>query len=242
MYEGSVAGLYRWPVKSLRGEQIDAAQLDERGLAGDRGHILTDLRPTRSGRVLTVRQIPQLLHWSSGYGTGVIEPAGSPKLRAPDGAEWSWDDPGLAGELSETLGIPLDLCTAAGRQDRGPTILVTFEASRAALEQELSAPVELARFRPNVHLDVNTPAFVEGGWGEGTAITIGDVRLEVVGKNAGPCIRCTVPSWDPGGHERWPKLQQWLIEQHENKFGLIMRATRAGVVRTGDNVSVRPNP
>lgn len=241
MYEGSVAGLHRWPVKSLRGEQIDAARLDERGLAGDRGHILTDLRPARSSRALTVRQIPELLRWSSGYGSDVIEPAGSPHLRAPDGTDWSWDDPGLAGELSQTLGIPLELRTAPGRQDRGPTLLVTFEASRAALERELSAPVELARFRPNVHLDIDAPAFAEEDWGEGTTIVAGDVRLEIVGKNSGPCIRCVVPSWHPAGRERWPKLQRWLIEQHENKFGLIMRATSAGVVHTGERAAVRPN-
>jgi uncharacterized protein len=241
MYEGSVAGLYRWPVKSLRGERVDAARLDERGLVGDRGHILTDLRPTRSGRVLTVRQIPKLLRWSSGYGPDVIEPSGPPKLHAPDGTEWSWGDPGLAGELAKSQGIPLELHTAEGMQDRGPTILVTFESSRAALERELSAPVELTRFRPNVHLDVDAPPFFEEGWGEGTTVTIGDVLLEIVGENSGPCIRCAVPSWDPEGHERWPKLQQWLIERHENKFGLIMRASRSGVVRDGQSVSVRPN-
>lgn len=241
MYEGSVAGLYRWPVKSLRGEQVGAALLDERGLAGDRGHILTDLRPTRSGRVLTVRQIPELLHWRSGYGSDVIEPAGSPTLHAPGGADWSWDDPGLAGELSQTLGIPLDLRTAPGHQDRGPTLLVTFEASRVALERELSAQVELARFRPNVHLDVDAPAFVEENWGEGTTIAIGDVRLAVVGENSGPCIRCAVPSWDPVGRGRWPELQRWLIERHENKFGLIMRVSRVGVVHAGEGVALRPN-
>lgn len=240
-YEGVLTGLYRWPVKSLRGERVNAARLDERGLAGDRGHILTDLRPDRYGRVLTVRQFPELLHWSSEFGADVIEPSGPPTLRAPDGARWSWDDPGLARELAESHGIPLELHTAEGRQDRGPTVLVTFEASRAALERELAVPVELARFRPNVHLDVDAPPFVEQGWGEGTTIGIGDVLLEIVGVKAGPCIRCAVPSWDPGGRERWPKLQRWLIDHHDNKFGLIMRATRSGVVHAGQDAWVRPN-
>jgi uncharacterized protein YcbX len=241
MFEGSVTGLYRWPVKSLRGERIDAARLDERGLVGDRAHALTDLRPNRAGQVLTVRQLPRLLGWSSAFGPDVIDPAVPPNLRSPDGTEWSWTDPATAGALSEYLDIPLELRAAEGMQDRGPTILVTVEASLTALADELSAPVELARFRPNVHLSLDAPPFAEQDWGPGTTITIGDLRLEVVGDNAGPCIRCAVPSWEPAGRERWPKLQRWLIEQHDNKFGVIMRATRAGTVRPGDAAYARPN-
>ncbi|GHF46781.1 hypothetical protein FHX82_001539 [Amycolatopsis bartoniae] len=236
MYSGSVVRLDRWPVKSLRGERVDAARFDERGMAGDRAHALVDLREKRAGRVLTVRQNQELLSWRATYPGPVEEP---PVLHGPDGAEWSWSDPGLPAALTESLGVPLELRAADGQQDRGPSVLVTTEASRAALEEELGGPVELDRFRPNVHLALDAPAFAEQDWGEGTVLTIGDVVLEAVGDRAGPCIRCAVPSWDPEGRERWPKLQTWLIEQHDNKFGLIMRATRPGTVHVGDPASVR---
>jgi uncharacterized protein YcbX len=238
MFSGSVAQLHRWPVKSLRGEQVEAARFDDRGMAGDRAHALIDLRPKRAGKVLTVRQNPELLSWSSAYRGPAEEP---PTLRAPDGTEWSWTDPGLPAALTESLGVPLELRAADGMQDRGPTVLVTIEASRAALEDELGAAVDLARFRPNLHLTIDAPAFTEEDWGEGTTITAGEVVLEAVGPNAGPCIRCAVPSWDPAGRKRWPKLQTWLIEQHENKFGLIMRVTRPGTVHTGDAVWAQPS-
>lgn len=241
MFEGSLSRLHRWPVKSLRGEQIDAARLDDRGLAGDRGHVLIDLRPNRAGGVLTVRQIPGLLAWESGYGASVIDPLRPPAVRAPDGTEWSWTDPGLPAALSASVDIPLELRAAGGMQDRGPTVLVTVEGSRAALEEELAAPVELERFRPNVHLTLDAPPFAEQDWGAGTTITVGDVTLEVSGEDSGPCIRCAVPSWDPAGRQRWPALQRWLIDEHENKFGLIMRVTRAGVVYSGDAAVARPN-
>ncbi|WP_236789181.1 MOSC domain-containing protein [Amycolatopsis sp. GM8] len=237
MFSGSVAQLHRWPVKSLRGEEVDAARFDDRGMAGDRAHALIDLRPKRAGKVLTVRQNQELLSWRGSYPGGPEEP---PTLSAPDGTEWSWRDPALPAALSESLGLPLELRAEEGQQDRGPTVLVTVEASRQALENELGGPVELARFRPNLHVDLDAPAFAEQDWGEGTAITVGDVVLEIVGARAGPCIRCAVPSWDPAGRERWPKLQTWIIEQHENKFGLIMRVTRPGTIRTGDAVWARP--
>ncbi|MTD58212.1 MOSC domain-containing protein [Amycolatopsis pithecellobii] len=237
MFSGSVAQLHRWPVKSLRGEQVGAAPFDDRGMVGDRAHALIDLRPKRQGKRLTVRQNQELLSWRSAYRGS---PEESPTLYGPDGQAWSWRDPALPAALSDSLGLPVELRTEDGQQDRGPTVHVTIETSRLALENELGAGVELDRFRPNLHLRLDAPAFAEQEWGEGTTFTVGDVILEVVGDRAGPCVRCAVPSWDPAGRERWPKLQTWLIEQHGNKFGLIMRVTRPGVIRAGDAVWAQP--
>lgn len=239
-FEGTVARLYRWPVKSLAGEGIGAARLDERGLAGDRSHVLIDRRPRHDGHVLTVRQNAALLGWGSFYGRNVADPGGPPTLRSPEGGELSWSDPATAEALTSSLGFPLELRDAVGSQDRGPTVHVTVEASRAELEQELAAPVELERFRPNVHLSLDAPAFAEERWSAGTTITIGEVTLEVTGQDSGPCIRCAVPSWDPAGRERWPELQRWLIAKHDNKFGVIMRVVQAGAVRVGDTATARP--
>ncbi|GAA3162711.1 MOSC domain-containing protein [Planomonospora alba] len=240
-YQGSVGRILRWPVKSLRGEEIEQARFDGRGMAGDRAYALVDERDGREGRRLTVRQRAEMLHWSSGYPAEGAEPAlTEPVLTGPDGTVWRWGDPGLAGALAESLGTPLRLRAADGQQDRGPTVLVTTEASRAALEEEMGAPVDLLRFRPNLHLDLDAPAFAEEDWTDGTVLTVGEVELAVTGEVTGPCIRCAVPSWDPEGRERWPQLQKWLIERHANKFGVIMRVTRHGTARRGDAVAARP--
>jgi uncharacterized protein len=237
MYRGIVDSLYRWPVKSLRGERVPTARLDHRGLAGDRAYALFDERPNHSGNRLTVRQLPGMLAWEASYPAtcdGSPEPPGPPVLYSAGGAAWAWDDPELPAALAESYGIPLSMRAADGQQDRGPTVLVTFEASRRALETELGAEVELLRFRPNVHLDLDAPTFAEESFGEGTTITVGEVVLEVTGDRSGPCIRCVVPSWDLHGRERWPQLQKHLITEHDNKFGVIMRVTSPGTVRVGD--------
>ncbi|WP_433219953.1 MOSC domain-containing protein [Microtetraspora malaysiensis] len=242
MYRGTVDGLHRWPVKSLRGEHLSAALLDHRGLAGDRAYALIDERPAHAGKRLTVRQSPPMLAWEAAYPAtcdGSPEPPGPPVLYSPGGVPWAWDDPGLPAELAESYGVPLSLRAGDGQQDRGPTVLVTFAASLHGLEEELGAKVELERFRPNVHLATDAPAFAEESFTEGTVITVGEAVLEVTGDHTGPCIRCAVPSWDPYGRERWPELQKHLIAAHENKFGVIMRVTRPGTVRAGDPVEVR---
>ncbi|GIH72543.1 MOSC domain-containing protein [Sphaerimonospora thailandensis] len=242
MYGGTVEGLYRWPIKSLRGERLPAVLLDARGVAGDRAYALIDERPTHTGKRLTVRQSPGMLAWEAAYPApcdGSPEPPSPPVLYSPEGVPWAWDDPDLPAALTESYGVPLSLRAADGQQDRGPTVLVTFEASLRGLEEELGAEIELDRFRPNIHLVTDAPAFAEETFTEGTVITVGGSVLEVTGDQAGPCIRCAVPSWDPYGRERWPELQKHLIAAHENKFGVILRVTGPGIVRIGETAVVR---
>ncbi len=58
---GSVGGLWRFPVKSMRGEQLEQAELTERGLLGDRAFALID---TDTGKVVSAKSVslfPDLL-------------------------------------------------------------------------------------------------------------------------------------------------------------------------------------
>lgn len=233
---GTVTELHRWPVKSLRGEPVPAARFDERGMSGDRAFALLDERPNRAGKVLTVRQNPAMLWWGANYGANEPDPNGPPTVVAPDCSRWSWDDPALSGVLTNSLNIPLRTHAAVGQQDRGPTVLVTFEASLAALRAELGSTVDLLRFRPNLHLDTAMEPFAEQDWQQGARLAVGPVTLEVTGEDAGPCTRCAVPSWDRAGRERWPELQKHVLDRHDNQFGVIMRVTTPGLVRLGDAV------
>ena len=51
---GSLAGLWRFPVKSMRGEQPGQAELSDRGLLGDRGYALID---TQTGKVVSAKSV-----------------------------------------------------------------------------------------------------------------------------------------------------------------------------------------
>lgn len=214
-----------------------AARFAHGGMVGDRAHVLRDERERRAGAVLTVRQNPALLHWTSGYGE-TSDPALPPVLHDEAGTGWKWDDPELPAALTESLGIPLSLHSAAGNQDRGPTVLVTLQSTLDALSEEMGREVDLLRFRPNVHLDADIAPFAELGWEPGTTITAGEVTLEITGERAGACVRCAVPSWDARGRERWKALQTRLIDEHDNKFGSIMRVVRGGTVQRGAEVAV----
>ena len=58
---GSVVGLWRFPVKSMRGEQTGHAELSERGLLGDRAYALIDVDTGKVASAKSVRLFPNLL-------------------------------------------------------------------------------------------------------------------------------------------------------------------------------------
>ncbi|MGH3279911.1 MAG: MOSC N-terminal beta barrel domain-containing protein, partial [Trebonia sp.] len=99
---GTVAVLRRYPVKSMLGEELGAADVTERGLTGDRGLALVH---RETGKVVSAKN-PRLwrnqLKLAAAYGPGV-------KITFPDGTAMASTDPGIDTALSTFLGRTVTL-------------------------------------------------------------------------------------------------------------------------------------
>jgi uncharacterized protein YcbX len=237
---GTVASLHRWPVKSLAGEDAEALWLDGRGVAGDRAHALYDTFKGEPRR-LTVRQAPGMLRWRAAY-DGVpgaaLRPGAVPRptLTAPSGATFAWDDPALPAALSDDLHRKVVLRRdEALMQDLNDSILITTQATLDAVAEALG-PLDLRRFRTNVHVVLDdAPAFAENDW-EGRALTVGDVTLDLLH----PCVRCVIPTRDPDTAAKDPNILKWLTRHREGLFGINARlAGGSGRIAVGDAVELR---
>jgi len=226
MAKGRVTELHRWPVKSFAGEPVDAVAVDPSGVAGDRAHALTDTFRD-APRTLTVRQVPRMLAWRAAYPDG---PARPPLVTAPDGRRFGWEDPALPAALSEDLGRAVAL--APGTPDLPDSVLVTFEATRRAVERELG-PLDLRRFRTNVHVEADAAAYAEEGW-EGRELRVGTARLALLH----PCERCVIPTRHPDTHEKWPELLRWLSRERSGRFGINARPLAPATISVGDPVEL----
>jgi MOSC domain-containing protein len=113
MTVGRIRSLHRYPVKSMAGEDLEAALLVQRGLAGDRAYALID---RETGRVVSAKR-PRLWPGILGYQARLIDAsvAGDAPVVAitlPDGrTAASTDRPALDALLSRTLGRPVALST-----------------------------------------------------------------------------------------------------------------------------------
>src|SRR6266851_10436330 len=99
---GRVRELWRYPVKSMGGERLQASVLTARGIPGDRGWALRD---EKSGEVRGAKKMPALMGCAAGY---VEEPTGRAipptRIRFPDGASVLRTNPAANDLLSKLLG------------------------------------------------------------------------------------------------------------------------------------------
>jgi uncharacterized protein YcbX len=112
---GAVKSLWRFPVKSMRGERVEAADLTARGLVGDRAYALVD---PATGKVMSGKSPllgPNLL----GCRAAFVEPpeAGDEqppvRITLPDGTSVTSDAPDVEATLSGYLGRQVRLDRAA---------------------------------------------------------------------------------------------------------------------------------
>ena len=111
-----------------------------------------------------------------------------------------------------------------------------MDASLRALEGELGTEIDLRRFRPTLHLQLDAPAWAEEGWEGGTLRLASGVVLRLLH----PCERCAIPTRDPDTQEKWADLLRHLDAHHQRRFGLNARVLRSGRVAAGDRADIEP--
>jgi len=104
---GRVIELWRYPVKSMGGEQLGQCMLGARGVVGDRGWALRD---EQVGEIRGAKKLPDLLRCAARYlsepGDDTVPPA---EITLPDGSRLRSDDATAARRLSDLLGRPVTL-------------------------------------------------------------------------------------------------------------------------------------
>jgi uncharacterized protein YcbX len=108
---GTVTEMWRYPVKSMQGERVEASTVTPRGLVGDRAYALVDVGTGRLASAKRPRQWGGLLHHAASLVDAGAEPPGV-VVTLPDGTCLR-AGPGADEALSESLGRPVRLVTAA---------------------------------------------------------------------------------------------------------------------------------
>jgi uncharacterized protein YcbX len=121
-------------------------------------------------------------------------------------------------------------------QDLGRSLLITTDATLQALGEELSGPIDLRRFRPNLHLELDVPAWAELDWEGRELVFAGGVRLRLLH----PCERCAIPTRDPDTQVKWPRLLKHLKATHDQCFGINARVVTGGRIGAGETVELVP--
>jgi hypothetical protein len=227
---GRVAALWRYPVKSMRGEALQNLVIDKHGAIGDRFFALKD-SDGRLGSGKTTkrfRQIEGLLGFTASTIDGVVV------VRCPDGRTMRADDPGLGSILSVSCGTAIKIESEdqdhVMHRDSAPLHLLT-EASIAWLRTRLpNVAIDARRFRPNIVIASEATGLVEQEW-LGRAIAIGD---ELVIKAVRPTVRCVMTTQPQAELGAAPAVLRELAEDNAASLGIYAEVLHPGTVRVGD--------
>jgi uncharacterized protein YcbX len=115
---GTVVALWRFPVKSMQGEELNACHVGERGLLGDRAHALIDRADGKVASAKNPRKWPSLFAFRAVYVNPPAPSAALPAVRInlPDGTAVNSDADQIDATLSQCAGRPVRLANNASER------------------------------------------------------------------------------------------------------------------------------
>ena len=212
-----VAEIWRYPVKSMRGERLERTVLTGNGLAGDRVVQVLDAH----ARVVTARTHPGLLGLHGTLGTD-----GEPRV---DGEPWTSAQAAEAVRRVAGDGTRLVRWDGPERFDVLP-LLVATDGAIAALG------VDGRRLRPNIVIG-GVSGLDERGW-PGRRLRIGAAVVALASLRR----RCVMTTYDPDTQVQDIDVLRTIARDFGGRMALDASVTEGGTIAVGDRVSVVDAP
>jgi uncharacterized protein len=258
---GAVESLWRYPVKSMRGEEMPEAFMGFAGIYGDRCYAFKNSAARKGFPYLNANVQQQMLLYRPQFrhperaskppnlieATGItpgITPANADaedmvlEVVTPSGEIVSVDDPALMKLLGK--GISENNQLTLVRSDRAltdcrPVSLISLQTLRQ-IESDLCMPLDKRRFRANIYLNF---ASEDGGFAEdnfvGRRLRIGS-KAEIMVLERDP--RCKMISLDPDTSEHNPEVLRKVAQAHGNFAGVYCAVLVEGLLKKGDLIEL----
>jgi MOSC domain-containing protein len=229
---GRVSALWRYPVKSMYGEELDGAEISWNGLAGDRRWAFVRDGQERNGFPwLTMRELPELALYRPRFADPDRPDASLVLVRTPSGAELDVADPALAAELGPGVRV---IKQNRGIFDTMPLSLLTAQTV-VSVARLVGTGLAVRRFRPNLFVEALGCGFPEDAW-VGRGLRIGGLRMRVDKRDQ----RCVVVNVDPVTLCRNPAILRAIARERGNLLGVYGSTVEPGRVVVGDPVELEP--
>jgi uncharacterized protein YcbX len=233
---GHVEALYRYPVKSMRGQSLDTARFGWHGVAGDRRLAFRRIDDGSAFPWLSASRLPELVRFTP-HGS---EPVGAQDLpthvRTPDGAILPVFGGELAADVGRRLGARVEMMALRhGIFDEASVSLIALDTVDE-IARLASVPADIRRFRPNVVVRATRRgAFREDAW-VGGVLSFGAASdgpaLAVTARD----LRCSMVNLDPDSAAVAPAILKAIAGANQVFAGVYATVTRVGELKIGDPV------
>ncbi len=236
---GQVEAIFRYPVKSMGGERLEAAELGWHGLAGDRRLAFRRIDNRSNFPWLSASNLPELVLFTPLRREGAAEGDLATHVRTPDGEELPVFGEELAAEVSRRYSAPVQMMQLKhGIFDEASVSVIAMDTVREIARLAGQSP-DVRRFRPNVVVRSLRPVpFQEDEW-------VGGVLSFGEGDDA-PAIavtmrdeRCSMVNLDPDSATPAPEMMKVVVRVHQNTAGVYGAVTRIGRLAVGQTIFLR---
>ena len=236
---GHVEAIFRYPVKSMRGERLEVAELGWHGLEGDR-RLAFQRMDDRSGFPwLTASKLPDLLLFAPVHRDDGAQGNLPTHIRTPDGEDMPVFGDDLAREIGRRHGAPVQMMQLKhGIFDEASISVIASDTVREITRLAERSP-DVRRFRPNIVVRLlRSVPFQEDEW-LGGVLSFGE-------RDEAPAItvtmhdvRCSMVNFDPDSASPAPEVLKAVVHANQNHAGIYGAVTRIGRLAVGQTIRLR---
>ena len=257
---GSIDSLWRYPVKSMRGEALQEAFIGFSGVYGDRVYAFKSIAAPAGFPYHTAREQEDLLLYAPRYRNAAaaakpvnlaeadsMAPGMTPifapiaeldvEVTTPDGTVFEIGSDALVEDMQQRLGENLSVSVLHSERaltDCRPVSIFSLQTV-AGLAEEIAEPVDKRQFRANIYADFTGAAPFFEKTLLGKRIKIGEKAEFMVIEND---PRCKMITLNPDTGKASPKILRQVTTQHDGFAGLYTVVLVEGMVRPGDPIAV----
>jgi len=255
---GKVDSLWRYPVKSMRGEELDEAFAGFSGIYGDRLFAFRSSASPTGFPYFTAREQRRLLQYRPRFrrpdkaarpinlteaeSMGANPVSADPSelmidVQTPDGNMLAIDDLALIEMLRADIDQKHQLTLMRSERaltDCRPVSIFSLQSAKQ-LAAETGIPIDKRRFRANVYVELaSANGFAENAF-VGRSLRIGSkAAVTILERDA----RCMMITLDPDTGEKTPEILKKVAQAHDGMAGVYGAVIVEGMLHKGDPVEV----
>jgi hypothetical protein len=237
---GEVEALFRYPVKSMRGEPLEVADLGWHGLDGDRRLAFRRVDDRGGFPWLSASRLPELILFSPQRRAPAAGGKPPTHVRTPEGEEMEAFGQELATEVGRRLGSPVEMMHLnRGIFDEASVSVIT-SATVGEIGRLAAQRPDVRRFRPNILIaSLRSVPFEEDEW-VGGVLSFGETDEAAAVGITNRDERCSMVNFDPDSPRATADVLKAIVRVRDNKVGVYGTITRRGRLAVGQPVLFEP--
>jgi uncharacterized protein YcbX len=233
---GQIEAIFRYPVKSMRGEPLDAGTLGWYGIDGDRRLAFRRLDERGGFPWLTGTTLPSLILFTPQRRDGTDRDALPTHALTPEGEAMSVFGEALAADVARRCKATVQMMEwRHGIFDEAAISAITSDTVHEVCRLAGKA-ADVRRFRPNILVRAaRAVPFEEDDW-VGGVLTFGEAADAPAVTVTVRDVRCAMVNIDPDDGSLAPEVMKAVVRTHENTAGIYGTVTRIGRLAVGQTI------